>query len=292
MGTTMIKKTERDSSMGEKKNNESRIILEPDRAMDEAISRKRQLEICLGGLEQQIQMAPEGSLRITSTAAWPQYYHRKNQHDRTGQYINASQRSLITGLAQKGYYMAVQREIERQLDVLNDFIKNYNPSRMLDIYENLSQQRKQLIYPVVMSDQEYAAWWLSQEYIGKEFRDNAPEYYTNAGERVRSKSEIIIADKLSKYGIPYRYEYPITTASGIVLHPDFYCLNVRSREEIILEHFGMMDDPDYAENAMKKIDLYHSEGFIQGKNLIATFESREKPLNVKLLEDSIRLYLL
>ena len=40
------------------------------------------------------------------------------------------------------------------------------------------------------------------------------------------------------------------------LHPDFYCLNLRTRQEFAWEHFGMMDDPDYASTTAEKLRLY------------------------------------
>ena len=37
---------------------------------------------------------------------------------------------------------------------------------------------------------------------------DAPLLETSRGERVRSKSEVIIADTLDRLKIPYRYEFP------------------------------------------------------------------------------------
>ena len=45
------------------------------------------------------------------------------------------------------------------------------------------------------------------------------------------------------------------------------------------EHFGMMDDSIYVKNAIKKIEQYGKSGYVQGRNFIATFESKEAPLN-------------
>ena len=52
-----------------------------------------------------------------------------------------------------------------------------------------------------------------ETFTGKPFEINAPEYYTASGVRVRSKSEVIIADALDHAGVPYRYEYP-TSVKG------------------------------------------------------------------------------
>ncbi len=49
---------------------------------------------------------------------------------------------------------------------------------------------------------------MNQSYEKMSFREDAPEYYSNKGERMRSKSEVIIANLLDKLGIP---PHPSTT---------------------------------------------------------------------------------
>lgn len=75
------------------------------------------------------------------------------------------------------------------------------------------------------------------------------------------------------------------------LHPDFYCLNLRTRQEFAWEHFGMMDDPDYASRAAEKLRLYAENGFFPGKNLIITMETTKQQLSSKMLREVIKAYL-
>ena len=65
--------------------------------------------------------------------------------------------------------------------------------------------------------------------------------------------------------MPYRYEFPIKLksesgtgrkVSEVTFYPDFLCLNLRTREEFCWEHFGLMDDEEYANNAAGKINHY------------------------------------
>ena len=74
--------------------------------------------------------------------------------------------------------------------------------------------------------------------------------------------------------------------------PDFTCLNLRTREEYLWEHFGMMDDPEYALNAMGKLDVYEKNGIFLGKRLIVSRETVENPLNVKRIQNLAEEYLL
>lgn len=128
--------------------------------------------------------------------------------------------------------------------------------------------RRALITPVTLTDEQYAARWQEVFWTGRSFAPDAPLLYTANKERVRSKSEIIIADTLFRYNVPYRYEFPLTlrrsntAATGntatsghhtsITLYPDFLCLNTRTRQEFFWEHFGLMDEPVYSTNAAGK----------------------------------------
>ena len=137
-----------------------------------------------------------------------------------------------------------------------------------------------MVEPVLLSDAEFARRWLAVPYKGKGFEAGAPDLRTMNGERVRSKSEVIIADALERSGIPYKYESPRELSDGGVrVYPDFTCLNLRTRKEVLWEHLGMMDNPEYASMAVKKISSYLKNGFVLGVNLIVSMECSEKPLN-------------
>ena len=111
---------------------------------------------------------------------------------------------------------------------------------------------------------------------------------TENGERVRSKSEKIIADKLHALGVPYRYEYPLVLDGNMKIYPDFTMLRMPEREEIYLEHFGLMDDEGYVEKVMWKLNTYERNGIYLGVNLFITYETGRNPLNTKTLDRLIR----
>lgn len=97
------------------------------------------------------------------------------------------------------------------------------------------------------------------------------QFKTKRGEYVRSKSELIIADRLFDAGIPYHYEVACERKNWIISYPDFLVLNPRTKKEYYWEHFGMMGDPTYLEQALGKIEKYARYGITLGNNLIATF---------------------
>ena len=53
----------------------------------------------------------------------------------------------------------------------------------------------------------------------------APEHLTAGNVRVRSNSEIMIADALTRGWIVFRYEYPILIEGLGCVRPDFLCLH-------------------------------------------------------------------
>ena len=116
------------------------------------------------------------------------------------------------------------------------------------------------------------------------------EIYTNKGERVRSKSEKIIADMLNRYEIPYRYEYPIYLRRLGQIYPDFTVLDVKKRKQIYWEHFGMMDNNDYCEKALRKLDIYMKNDILIGDTLIFTHETSKHPLETAVIDKLIHKY--
>lgn len=111
---------------------------------------------------------------------------------------------------------------------------------------------------------------------------------TERGECVRSKSGKIIADKLYSLGIPYRYECPPLLEDNIKIYPDFTILKMPAREEVYLEHFGMMDDVNYVDTTIYKLNTYEKNGIYIGVNLFITYETSTKPLNTRALDKIVR----
>lgn len=91
-----------------------------------------------------------------------------------------------------------------------------------------------------------------------------------------------------KMGIAYRYEYPLYTEGFGTVYPDFMILKKSTGEEVYLEYFGMMDDPEYCEKALVKMQELARNGIILGKNLFALFESQTTPLDMKVLEKVLK----
>lgn len=155
----------------------------------------------------------------------------------------------------------------------------------------LHTQRQLLVTPIEPIWEKELARWYDSEYHGKEFYEGTAEIVTEKGERVRSKSEKILADYFYRNNILYQYEKPLYLKGYGTVYPDFTFLSKKTRKEIYWEHEGMMDKPEYAKSAVKKIESYQRNGIHLGERLILTFETELTVLNSQIAEELVEKYL-
>ena len=162
---------------------------------------------------------------------------------------------------------------------------------MKKMYDSLHPDRKKLINPIEDTWENNLQKWFAAPYQGKEFQEGAPMILTENGERVRSKSEKILADYFYRQNILYKYEKPLYLKGYGTVYPDFTFLSSKTGKEIYWEHEGMMDKQEYARNAVRKIELYQKNGIYPGERLILTFETEQSMLNQNILEKLVEKYL-
>ncbi len=218
------------------------------------------------------------------------YYHRTEPSDKSGKYIKQSEISLAKALAQREYEEKVIKYADREIARLKEYL-SYDFGGLDDVYTEMMVEKKSLVTPVVMTAEMMVDYMKNIEFDPLGFEPSDPVFTTKNGERVRSKSEIIIANMLYDYGIPYLYEYPLKDGNRIWARPDFTVVNPRTRKQYYWEHFGRMDDPNYVQKNLPKISAYYSHGIFPGENMILTFESSLRPLQTDEMELIIKKYL-
>ncbi len=231
--------------------------------------------------------APEGTLRVSKHRNRYQYYIRRKTSDRSGTYIKDKNIDVAKLLAQKRYAEDFLKQLNPRIELLSQLIEDYQSTNFTDIIGKYSKARALLIEPYVMTNEEYAQRWENESYPENNKYPEQKRFKTARGELVRSKSEVIIADTLLRFGIPYKYEAPFYHDNSHFF-PDFTLLNVDERKLIYLEHFGMMDDNNYRESFFKKMNFFSSIGLRQGDNLIMTFEDSENPLDISSYIDILK----
>ena len=114
----------------------------------------------------------------------------------------------------------------------------------------------------------------------KQGYDQYLRYDTAHGERVRSKSEVIIANLLQERGIPYSYEKALFL-DRLPVYPDFTVRHPYTGQLWIWEHLGMIDNEKYRDAWEQKRERYRQAGITEETNLILTEEGYNGALDVK-----------
>lgn len=247
--------------------------------------RKVLLESIIKECENRLKNACSGSLHVVTKRNIESFYQYK---DGKSTYISRKNIDLAKKLAQKKYDTQTIAEAEAELKAINDLIEIIIARK--DVLSEIPKQLRENIEVNEVSDKEYAIKWQKQQYPRKKVDESYP-YFTNKGEHVRSKSECIIANLLEAKNVPYHYEKPISLDGEIVQYPDFTVLNKKTKCVYFWEHFGMMDNEGYCNEALAKITRFGKYGYFPGKNLILTFESSKCPLDTRVVEKSIKEFL-
>ncbi len=255
------------------------------------LERKNFLETLICEKRKVIEKAPKGIINVARSGNRVQYYYKHDSKDKKRRYLRKKEMPLIEAICQREYDEQVVEWAEKERTRLQQVLALYEKGTCEDLFEKLKEERKTFVTPITLSDDAFVSKWLNIDYSRKGFAQDYPEYYTDNGERVRSKSEILIANALKKHNVPYRYEAPLNLKGSGIIHPDFTVLNIRTRQEYFWEHFGKMDDADYIQHALQRINVYERNNIFPGKKLIFSHETHIHPLNTQSIEKMILQYL-
>ena len=129
--------------------------------------------------------------------------------------------------------------------------------------------------------------------VENRFLEDRLLHRTSRGERVRSKSEVIVADKLHQLGIEYQYELPHYGTDGSYRLPDFTVDDPASGLKVFWEHLGMLSVPEYKRSWDRKLAWYASNGVLPGEGglngiLVTSEDSPSGGIDSKALDEQIR----
>ncbi|SCW35671.1 hypothetical protein SAMN02910456_00705 [Ruminococcaceae bacterium YRB3002] len=246
-------------------------------------NRIKRLDKAIAIEESKLNDVPEGRIRVVQEKGITRHYHVTSGGNNTGTYIPDSD-PIIARLIQKRYDQKVLAAALKERELLIKTLNRYPDIPFEDVIGNTVEARGCSINPIIMTDEEFLRKWENTPYTPKPIGDDVPVIITDKGERVRSKSEKIIADRLFRRNVAYKYECPHKLKNNVIVHPDFTILNMRTREERYLEHSGMLDDPRYANSLVIRTNKYAMSGIILGVNLFMLFETDRIPIDSRVLD--------
>ncbi|MCR5416110.1 MAG: hypothetical protein K6E79_04880 [Pseudobutyrivibrio sp.] len=234
--------------------------------------------------------APNGSIRLCSSKGYPRFYYFESSNDDKGKYLSANDLPFITAICQRDYNVKLIERLESlKKQALKDIPFNLN-NEIDEVYFAFKPGKQSVIKPIIPTINDYINEWYNNHPQQQNPFPFDSYLITNKGEKVRSKSEKIIADKLLALDIPYVYE-PAVIINNTVKYPDFIILNKRLRKTFYWEHFGLADDEGYSESNLAKLADYEKNGLLIGEDVICSFETKDTPISSSTLDKKIMTHL-
>lgn len=225
-----------------------------------------------------IKSAPPGKLEISYNRNATKWFVKPDDGKRN--YLPKSETKLASALARKRIETERIVLMEKEKAAIDLYLKHC-PSNDALVKSATTQKRFEEL--LIKAGSEETVKWQDQPFEqNPTFLDNL-KFPSPSGHILRSKSECLIDMELFHRKIPFRYECK-AIIGGIVLFPDFTIYKERTGEYKYWEHYGMMDDPRYRKKALEKEDLYYSNGLLPGRELIFTFETADKPINMVTID--------
>lgn len=248
--------------------------------------RSQEIEEEIIELQRQINLLPDGKLICVKNGKYDKWYHRRENYLA---YIAKADRNLAEQLAVKEYLSCRIRDLKTEQSALNSYLDHFNPqnSHTNQLLSKPAYQKLLTGYFEPLSQELYA--WSKEPYeCNRKYPENLI-HKSVSGNILRSKSEAMIDMLLYQAKIPYRYECEIKL-NGTAVYPDFTIRHPKNGKVYYWEHFGMMDVPLYAQNCLKKMQIYLENGIIPNLDLITTFETRDRPLTPQQVQEQINRY--
>ena len=201
-------------------------------------------------------------------------------------------RSVINGETQLMAQLATKRYLEEEIEILTKdiaaierFVATYIEPTPERIIERLPNKYKAMAEDCFF----YRQRWTTEPYEQSTYKPEEKVQVTSRGLKVRTKSEVVLAEMLDAAGITYRYEQMINI-EGFSFAPDFTIL---TKEGIVYwEHAGKIHEEHYRNRHKWKLSMYEKVGIVSWENLIVTYDNAKGGLDTRIIRSEIENKLL
>lgn len=227
---------------------------------------------------------PEGTLATDSNDNIYRYIKMADKQYKI--MLRNKDQSLLNKLKKRRYISKGLRILQQRIKVIKEFLEKdtlYDPKT---IEKQLPKQYRGLKGVNIFLDGDINIDdWINAPYRTNSFPIQRP-HYTTTGLCTRSKSEAMIATRSDERKLLYRYDAELILGNKSV-YPDFTFLDTKRRRVIYLEHLGKIDDERYMLRNLKKLEEYAQYGITLGDNLFITYESHNRPLSIRDIDDKL-----
>lgn len=243
-------------------------------------------KIC--SVKEHLKHLPSGKLICSQNGEYQKWY-QSDGHNKT--YIPKSNKQLAEKLAIKKYLSLLLEDLENEKKAIQSYLKHSSVhEKSIDLITNHSEYQK-LLKPYFSPLSEELSKWINAPYERNQKYSDQLVHKGSSGNYLRSKSESMIDMVLYIHKIPFRYECALSLGEA-TLFPDFTIRHPKTGEVFYWEHFGLMDNSEYAKNTYAKLQLYTNYGIIPSIQLITTYETKDHPLTADVIEKLVEDYFL
>lgn len=194
---------------------------------------------------------------------------------------------LFKQLKDKRYIKEALPILENKINACKEFLEIDSIYDPLQIERTLpTQYASPNVHGIFLPDDIYPIEWNNGTCINNGLYTKDLKHITSHGVKVRSKSEALIGTQLEHHNLNFQYE-PEVKCGRQLYYPDFAILQPVLRRIVYWEHLGLIENPEYVLHNLKKLNDYSSHGIYLGINLVLTYETKEQPLTIDIIEDKI-----
>lgn len=253
-------------------------------------TKQEQLKKELDKVNFELSKQPDGNLIVSRKGNFCNFYLRQGN---SMCYLSKKNPVKISQMVRKRFLKSLKEDIETEIHALDSYsaAKHHRNGKVESFLNNA--QILSFLSASQYDSTKYADLksWASSDYEKNQSHPESLIHKTLGGHVVRSKSEVMICDLLTKNNIPFHYEERLNFGA-VDLYPDFKIIRPHDRKVIYWEHFGIFDNQDYRKDAIWKINFYAEHGIIPDNNLILTYETSKFPLCQQTIQDKINTFLL
>lgn len=248
--------------------------------LQEVIEYKYFLEKEISRLEKFDDICPGQTLQIRKMDNKCRFFLRDKDKS---SYIGSNHEQLYE-LSHKRLAKDSLTNLRKNLSAANSFISKHSGTELSEIANTYPDELQEMNQDIIKTFALKTKLWQHEDYQSNNFNRDALVHDTNAGVKVRSKSETLIANALFEAKIPFRYECALKLKTqNSIIYPDFTVISLKTKTAFYWEHAGMLDNPTYTNDFCKKINSYTLEGITTGNKLIITTETLRTPLTIKTI---------
>ncbi|MBR3787048.1 MAG: hypothetical protein IKJ85_01520 [Firmicutes bacterium] len=245
-----------------------------------------------------------------------QYYHSESINGKYVRHGVGKNTYLKRQLARKEYLIKVIPILDNNVKVLATALSGYQsitPEFVIDMMSNIYKSlpteyytdklsyNSSLTSSLLTGDNyqtqnidtaitEKLQKWMDAPFDQSTYNPHEKIHTTSRNLKVRTKSELIIAEILYMYNIAFHYEERVYIR-GRRYAPDFK-IKLPDGRIYYWEHVGLTNDTFYMYDHYDKLRNYQYKGIVPWKNLILTYDNELGDLNTQIIHSEIKNKLL